>query len=331
MATVCVQDIIKLLKMGVDPEVFHDWEYMCEDIVKCDKEDAFYLIETFQKSMGCPDYVDVLETAIHNENCDYVNEIFECCEEKDVYEMLSAQPHHNYYGLKNFLSKTKRWDLCRDAVIHLVLEYSGDTVKYAFFDYLVTEKDIDMNRDDVFPYIHALIDSLISLPVYVVYKIVDASFHTHKYFQEWEIISMIHLAKGEDRIYTNHPEYKDAIDINNMLVSEQIKCISTLIDCADQKSLMERVKISMEVLWMLKHFTNLLKPEKFRDVVKAKCIEFSYNPNTTHHNIDFGFWYDHLTGKEDRSDKVAIFKQKYEELFDLDIEDRILMFIKTIF
>lgn len=322
MAIVEVEDIIELLKMGADPEIFHDWTYMCEDIVKCNRKDAFYLIKRFRKSMDCPDYVDILECAIRDGNCNYVAEIFKRCDEKDVREMLMAQQY--VFPLTVFYKYTKRWDLCRDAV--LKLEHD-DFLKHKFIDELVYEKDFTMEKDDVLPYIHALINSLTFLPAYIVYKIVDTTFHTHKYFQEWEVISMIHLANGEDKIYTNHPEYKDAIDIDNLLVSEQIGCIWSLLDDTDQKPFMERIKRSMELFWMLKHFTILLTMEKFNDIVKSKCVEFSNSPNSINYNIEFGFWYDHLTGKADHSDKVSHFKQRYEELFGLDIEDCIYAYM----
>lgn len=268
MFEVSLEDFMKMLKMGLDPK-FIDFFEVCDDeqhylFWNLSVEDKLFFVEKTEANIFA--YEQLLIHALHTKNgeLEYINTILERCNQDEVYNLM----YDDQEAMINFFEATNRWDLCKEAVIHSnpcdCLDYSEDfecgkcdKLKKVFLDYLVTEEEYCADEKDLLPYIHSLIDSLISLPVYVIYKIINETYHAHKYFEEWEIISMIQLAKGEDTIYINHPEYEDCYNFSDLTLEEQEKIFETTQEKFKHYSKTfsydaeKRERCAMQMYWIL--------------------------------------------------------------------------------
>jgi len=340
MLKVTVKDMLKMMKMGLDDKfldffVMDDNEYedVMENIRDISTEDKLFMIEksktlffTYEELLFdtlCYSYVAAQRRTqsvrlrrrriYKNPEHEHINTIFKHCNEKYVQESLKyCDPD----VILNFYKATKRWDLCRDAVMCSTRPDNPELHK-VFRDHLVVEKDCDMKDESVlFPYIRSTIDSLVSLPteanglstslkgdvrmvslpVYVIYKIVSETYHTHKYFEEWQIISMIQMAKGEDTIYINHPEYEECFDFSGLTLEEQRKICDTLLNRFKYWSqpyrydAEKRKRYAMEVCWILYTTRKLLDEKTLRMLYKKIQLPPSLHNLEKLYMKTFGTW-----------------------------------------
>ena len=267
---------MKMAKDGVDTKVFDYFDFeelrIGDVFEECQMSDILLFQEkTKQKYIK---NIDLLEVALGFglEEEIALNELLAHCDPDEVKKMLKKDI--DWELLEVFYNETGRWDLCRDAIIN---HHRSDTKEFkkTFLNDLVTDKDANLDKEDLYPYIRVLLKSLISLPVYVIYKIISETFHTHKYFEEWEIISMIQMAKGEDTIYTNHPEYEDCFDFSELTLAEQKRIFNIIYTkykwTSATHAYEEKLKYAMETYWILNMFPELKTLPEIKN--KAKQIK----------------------------------------------------------
>jgi len=297
MATITIENIMKMAKDGVDTKVFDYFDFeelrIGDVFEECQMSDILLFQEkTKQKYIK---NIDLLEVALGFglEEEIALNELLAHCDPDEVKKMLKKDI--DWELLEVFYNETGRWDLCRDAIIN---HHRSDTKEFkkTFLNDLVTDKDANLDKEDLYPYIRVLLKSLISLPVYVIYKIISETFHTHKYFEEWQIISMIQMAKGEDTIYINHPEYEECFDFSGLTLEEQRKICDTLLNRFKYWSqpyrydAEKRKRYAMEVCWILYTTRKLLDEKTLRMLYKKIQLPPSLHNLEKLYMKTFGTW-----------------------------------------
>lgn len=195
MAQILLNNLITLLKQGVDGSLF--FLDRPDEMFYCTKEDVLFLLRSSIEI----NWDDVVWFALINK-CDYMCDIMKLAKDVDIRDLFDGMGENDACRILHYLNQTGNWESCKE----YAFENNNDGM---FTKWLVTEKDYESNQTELSPFIKAYIETLSILPSYVIYEMVEKTFHTNKYFKEWEILSIIYLIKKESVVYTNLPEYQD--------------------------------------------------------------------------------------------------------------------------